>query len=85
MQIDVLEPQLVPKLFTGSINADGTCTVCNRHHDDFAHVVDVGHDGNVQETIHSNHSVGSRSQDTSSHACILGSNITLSIKLFLTS
>jgi len=36
----------------GSIGADGRCTMCNRHHEDFAHVIDVSADGNV----HTSHS-----------------------------
>lgn len=36
---------------SGSQDADGTCTICNRHHEDFAHVVDVNRDGVIQETI----------------------------------
>ncbi|WAR25974.1 hypothetical protein MAR_011678 [Mya arenaria] len=34
----------------GSVTADGTCTVCNRQHDDFAHVIDIGPDGHVRGT-----------------------------------
>ncbi|KAL4226292.1 hypothetical protein ACF0H5_014275 [Mactra antiquata] len=40
----------------GSEGEDGLCTVCHRHHDDFAHIVDVGPDGEVMETINSRHS-----------------------------
>ena len=27
------------------------CTVCNRHHDDYAHVVDIGPDGQVHNVF----------------------------------
>lgn len=41
---------------TGSQSADGRCTVCNRYHEDFAHIVDVNSEGLVQQTVHSGHS-----------------------------
>lgn len=34
----------------GSQGSDGLCTVCHRHHDDFAHVVDIGPNGEIMET-----------------------------------
>lgn len=52
--------------------------MCNRHHDDFAHVVDVDHSGRVIETVHSGHHGNARhrqngvQQDSSSQPCILG-------------
>ncbi|XP_045166481.2 uncharacterized protein LOC123529939 isoform X2 [Mercenaria mercenaria] len=39
----------------GSLGSDGLCTVCHRHHDDFAHVVDIGPNGEIMET-HDSHS-----------------------------
>ena len=38
---------------TGSQNSDGRCTVCNRFHEDFAHIVDVNNAGEIQRTVHS--------------------------------
>ncbi|KAH3881182.1 uncharacterized protein LOC127879959 [Dreissena polymorpha] len=43
----------------GSQDASGMCTVCNRHHNDFAHVVDIGPDGQV----HNSSSHGDRNRD----------------------
>lgn len=42
-------------VFTGTQGTDGLCTVCHRHHDDFAHVVDIGPNGEILET-HDSHS-----------------------------
>lgn len=42
-------------MFTGSQRADGLCTVCHRHHDDFAHVVDMVVNGEVMGNVESHH------------------------------
>ena len=69
----------------GSVDADGLCTLCNRHHDDFAHVVDVNQEGSIIETVRSSpHETRQRQNGVAqglTHACILGNvhfhNLTL--------
>ncbi|XP_060596266.1 uncharacterized protein LOC132750325 [Ruditapes philippinarum] len=39
----------------GTLGTDGLCTVCHRNHDDFAHVVDIGPNGEIIES-HDSHS-----------------------------
>lgn len=64
------------------MDADGNCTVCNRHHDDFAHVVDVDRSGSIIETASSPREIMRQRQNgvgqaNSTHACILGKSFTV--------